>query len=159
MDTAKQDPMKAFRFQVELENNGTVVAAFSQFSGIKMDVDTIQVRAGNDNRGVQEYVPVLTRFAPITLTKGVIGNNQFLDWLFSVAAGVETGSSDKDLRRTINIIALNDKGKPGVTWSLKNAIPIGYELLPMDGGRSEMASESLTFAITGLSRTVHEEKK
>ena len=80
-----QEPFQAFRFLVEVENSGVVVAAFSQFSGVKMAVETIQARSGNDGRGVQEFVPVLTRFAPVTLTKGVIGDNDFLDWLFSAA--------------------------------------------------------------------------
>lgn len=151
----RKEPFKAFRFLVEMENSGVVVGAFSQFSGVKMEVDTVQARSGNDNRGVQEYIPVLTRFTPVTLTKGVVGDNDFLDWLFSAAAGPETGPSSDGLRRTLNIVALDDKGNPGVTWSLKNALPIGYELMPMDGSRSEVLSESLTFAITGMERVAH----
>lgn len=140
---------------VEVESGGAVVAAFSQFSGVKMEVDTVQARSGNDNRGVQEYIPVLTRFAPVTLTKGVVGDNDFLDWLFAAAASPESGPNGSKLRRTLNIVALDDKGNRGVTWSLKNALPIGYELMPMDGSRSEVLSESLTFAITGMERTTH----
>lgn len=147
-----QEPFKAFRFLVEVENSGAVVAAFTQFSGVKMEVETIQARSGNDGRGVQEYVPVFTRFAPVTLTKGVVGDNDFLDWLFSAAATANSGPTGSNLYRTINIVALDDQGNRGVVWSLKNALPIGYELAPMDGGRSEVLSESLTFAITGMER-------
>lgn len=147
------EPFKAFRFLVEVESSGAVVAAFSQFSGVKMEVQTVQARSGNDNRGVQEYIPVLTSFAPVTLTKGVVGDNEFLDWLFSAAAGPDSGPrGGGSLRRTINVVALDAKGKRGVTWTLKDAMPIGYELMPMDGGRSEVLSESLTFAITGMDR-------
>lgn len=152
MGITYQEPFKAFRFLVEVESGGAVVAAFSQFSGVKMEVQTVQARSGNDNRGVQEYVPVLTSFAPVTLTKGVVGDNDFLDWLFAAAAGPESGPNGVGLRRTLNVVALDDKGNRGVTWSLKNALPIGYELTPMDGGRSEVLSESLTFAITGMER-------
>lgn len=156
MGITYQEPFKAFRFLVEVENGGVVVAAFAQFSGVKMQVDTVQARSGNDSRGVQEYIPVLTRFAPVTLTKGVVGDNDFLDWLFSAAAGPQSGPSGSNLRRTLNIVALDEKGNRGVTWSLKNALPIGYELTPMDGGRSEVLSESLTFAITGMERKTHQ---
>ena len=97
----------------------------------------------------------MTSFAPVTLSKGVVGDNEFLDWLFSAAADSESGPTGKQLRRTINVVALDDRGRRGVTWSLKNAIPIGYELTPMDGGRSEVLSESLTFAITGMERINH----
>ena len=152
MGVTYQEPFKAFRFLVEVESGGVAVAAFTHFSGVKMTVDTVQARSGNDNRGVQDYIPVLTRFEPVTLTKGVVGDNDFLDWLFSAAAGPEAGPKGAGLRRTLNIVALDDQGNRGVTWSL----PIGYELTPMDGGRSEVLSESLTFAITGMERITHE---
>lgn len=155
MKITYQEPFRAFRFLVEVEHGGVIVAAFSQFSGVKMEVETLQVRSGNDNRGVQEQVPVFTKFAPVTLTKGVVGDNDFLDWLFSAAAGPNSGPSGGEMYRTLNIVALDDKGNRGVTWSLKNALPIGYELTPMDGGRSEVLSESLTFSITGMERKTH----
>ena len=79
MGITYQEPFQAFRFLVEVESGGAVVAAFSQFSGVKMEVDTVQARSGNDSRGVQEYIPVLTRFDPVTLTKGVLGDNDCLD--------------------------------------------------------------------------------
>ena len=155
-----QEPFQSFRFLVEVENQkGAVVAAFSQFSGDNMTVETVQARDGGDNRGVQQVIPVLTRFEPVTLTKGVVGDNAFLDWLFSAAAGVSTGPRGGDeLYRTLNVVALDARGERGVTWSLKNALPIGYSLTPMDGGRSEVLAESLTFAITGLERKTNPPK-
>ena len=148
-------PFQAFRFLVEVESAGVVVAAFTQFSGVRLQVDTLQARSGNDDRGVQEYVPTLTKFEPVTLTKGVVGDNEFLDWLFSAAASANSGPRGGSLRRTINVVALDDRGRRGVTWSLKDALPIGYELTPMDGSRSEVLSESLTFAVMGLERKTH----
>ena len=147
------EPFRAFRFLVEVEGSGVVVVAFSQFSGVKMEVETVEARSGNDDRGVREYIPVLTRFAPVTLTRGVVGDNEFLDWLFAAAAGSGAGpAGGANLYRTINVVALDDQGNRGVTWTLRDAMPIGYELAPMDGGRSEVLSESLTFAIAGMSR-------
>ena len=145
-------PLKAFRFLVEVD--GDAVGAFTQFSGIRMEVQTISARSGSDIRGVQETVPVMTRFEPITLTKGVIGNNEFLNWIFAAAASTHTGATGVNLYRTINVIALDDAGRRGVIWSLKDAMPIRYELSPMDSTRSEVLTESVTFAIHGMERTV-----
>ncbi|MBO4419363.1 MAG: phage tail protein [Oscillospiraceae bacterium] len=145
-------PLKAFRFLVEVE--GDAVGAFTQFSGIRMEIQTIQARSGNDIRGVQDIVPVMTRFEPVTLTKGVIGDNSFLNWIFAAAASVNTGPTGVRLRRTINVIALDDMGRRGVIWSLKDALPIRYELSPMDSSRSEVLSESVTFAVLGMERNV-----
>ena len=51
------------------------------------------------------------------------------------------------------VIALDQRGEPAVGWILQGAMPIGYELDPMDSSRSEVLTESITFAITGLERT------
>ena len=145
-------PLTAFRFLVEVD--GDAVGAFTQFSGIRMEVQTIRARSGSDIRGVQEIVPVMTNFEPVTLTKGVIGNNEFLNWIFAAAASTYTGPTGVNLYRTINVIALDDEGNRGVIWSLKDAMPIRYELSPMDSSRSEVLSESVTFAVRGMERTV-----
>ena len=148
-----QEPIQAFRFLVRVDGSDEISAAFSRFSGIKMEVETIQFRSGNDGRGVREATPVFTSYAPVTLSKGVVGDNQFLDWLCSASASVHTGPTGDRLRRTIDVITLTDKGVPGVIWTLQDAMPIGYELSPMDGSRSEVLTESITFTFTGMKRT------
>ena len=150
------DPLQSFRFRffIQLGSGKPVSAAFSSFSGIRMKVETISHRDGDDMRGVQPGVPVLTRFQPVTLSKGVIGDNELLEWLLAASAGYETGPTGKDLKRDIDVIAVNDMGEDAVTWTLKNAMPIGYEMSPMDGSRSEVLMESVTFYIEGMRRTV-----
>ena len=145
-------PLKTFRFLVEVD--GKAVGAFTQFSGIKMEIRTIQARSGSDIRGVQEFVPVMTSFEPVTLTRGVIGDNEFLDWIFSAAASKHTGPTGVRLMRDISVIALDDVGRRGVIWTLQDAMPIRYELSPMDSARSEVLSESVTFGVGGMERTV-----
>ena len=38
-------------------------------------------------------------------------------------------------------------------WTLSQAMPMGYELSELDGRRSEVLMESVTFALTGLKRS------
>ena len=149
----KNGPLTAFRFLVEVD--GKEVGAFTQFSGIKMEIQTIRVRGGSDARGVQDYVPVMSSYSPVTLTRGVVGSNEFMDWIFSAAASMNSGPSGSNLRRTLDVVALDDAGQRGVTWTLKDAMPVGYELSPMDSSRSEVLTESVTFAFTGVERTVN----
>ncbi len=146
------DPLTSFRFLVEID--GKPVGAFSQFSGISMQTQTIQARSGNDIRGVQEYIPVLTTFKPVTLSKGVIGDSQLLKWMFDAAASDSAGPKKANLRRTISVIALDEKGQEAVIWTLKNAMPIAYELSPMSSTSSEVLTENVTFAIQGVDRTL-----
>lgn len=152
------EPIQGFRFLIQVGNNAGISAAFTSFSGVKMRVDTIQSRDGDDNRGVQEYIPVLSRYEPVTLSKGVVGDNEFLDWLLSASADLTAGPTGNDLRRTIDVITLDARGSHAVTWTLKDAMPIGYEMAPLDSSRSEVLMESLTFAITGMKRTAQPPK-
>lgn len=148
------DPIQSSYFLIQVGNSQGISAAFSRFSGIKMEVETIQGRSGNDIRGVKEHTPVFTSYAPVTLSKGVVGDTEFLNWVFSACASEFIGPSEHNLRRTIDVIALDSSRKPRATWTLLGAIPIGYELSPMDGNRSEVLTESLTFAITGVKRAM-----
>lgn len=147
------EPIQAFRFLIRVDGSEKISAAFSKFSGVKMEVETLQYRSGEDSRGVKEYTPVFTSYTPVTLSKGVVGDNEFLDWMLSASADVHTGPTGKNLRRTIEVVTLNERGNPGVIWTLQGAMPIGYELAPLDGSRSEVLTESITFAITGMKRT------
>ena len=146
------EPFRAFRFLVEVENNGVIAAAFSQFSGVKIDVQSVPGRTGDEPRGVQSGVRVFTSFAPVTLTKGVVGDSEFLEWLFASVSGVHSGPNGKNMNRTLNVVALDEFGRRGIVWTLYGASPIGYELTPMDGGRSELLSESLTFSVSAVER-------
>lgn len=151
------EPIQTFRFLIRVGDSEEISAAFSRFSGVRMEVETIQTRDGDDRRGVKAYTPVMTTYAPVTLSKGVVGDNEFLDWILSASAGVHTGPTGNDLRRTLDVITLNERGKRGVTWTLQGAMPIGYELAPLDGSRSEVLTENITFAITGMKRTTEAE--
>lgn len=146
--------MLAFRFLIRVGAGEQSVARFAGFSGVSMNVETVESRDGSDIRGVREYIPVMTRYEPVTLSKGVIADDGFMDWLLSVSPDLERGPTGKTLRQDIDVVALNDKGKDAVIWTLKDAMPIGYQMAPLDASRSEVLMESLTFAITGMRRTV-----
>lgn len=153
----KPDPLRAFRFLVEIEADGQkpIAAAFTQFSGVKMQVETVKVRTGAEHRGVMSGVPALTSFQNVTLKRGVIGDNEFLQWILSVGPGSTrsaTGGSGR--RRTINVVAVDEYGRRAVTWSLINAMPVAYELDGMDSMNSEVLSETLEFSIGGFIREV-----
>lgn len=155
-DSNYTEPLKAFRFLVEVESDGNkLVAAFSQFSGVKMQVDTVKARSGADPRGVMDSIPALTHFQNVTLTRGVIGDNQFLEWILAAAPGATEAPTGKNKYRTINIIALDDKGQRAITWSLFTALPVAYELGPMDSTQSAVLSEMIEFAIGGFKRVTH----
>ena len=148
-------PFVAYRFLVKIEGEKDVKGAFTSFSGIKMSNQMVQARVGNEPRGVKDNYPGITEYQHVTLSKGVIGDNEFLNWLFgSTSPDLLTGPQGNKAYRNLMIIALNDKGEEGIIWTLLNAIPAGYQLAPMDASRSEVLTEEIEFAISGVKRTV-----
>ena len=147
-----KDPLTTFRFLVEVESANTIVAAFTSFSGVSMKVDMVSYRPGSEGRGVTDDIPALTSFEPVTLTRGVIGDNDFLEWIQSVAPGTTEAATGKSMFRTINVVALDDRGNRAVTWSLMDAIPVAYTLGAMDSANSSVLSESVQFKIGGFKR-------
>ena len=151
----KQEPLASFRFIVEIGGN-KVVAAYRKFSGIKFSVDMVKARSGDDVMGVMSNVPALTNYQNVTLEQGVVGDSDFVDWIYSVTPDGGTPPSGSSVFRTIDIVALNGRGQRAVTWYLYNAVPVAYELSPMDGMISEVLSESVEFSFSGFSRTANQ---
>ncbi|GHU57897.1 phage tail protein [Clostridia bacterium] len=154
---SREDPLASFRFIVEIQSdNGTkVVAAYSKFSGVKIKIDTVEARSGSDTRGVMDGVPALTHYENATLEQGVVGESSFVDWIYSVTPNGYTPPENDGIYRTVDITAVNSRGQRAITWSLFNAVPVAYELSPMDGMKNEILSESVEFAFSGFTRTVH----
>jgi phage tail-like protein len=151
------EPLTAFRFLVEVEHEGSqVVAAFSGFSGVKMRVKSVDYRSGSESRGVLDAIPALTSFENVKLTRGVIGDDGFLDWILSTASGTEEPPTGKDMARTINIAALDSKGRRTISWVLFDAVPVAYELGEMDAMTSAVLSETIEFGIGGFMQEVYE---
>lgn len=152
------EPFKAYKFLVEVENPGgnVIVAAFSAFSGVRMKVDVMRGRVGTEARGVYGNTPGLTSFENVTLTKGVVGDNEFLDWILSVAASDVAPPTGQNMRRSITVVALTDQNKRGVEWKLINCLPVGYSTSQLNAGQSSLLTETIEFAIEGFKRTVKE---
>lgn len=150
-DVFGHDPLLGCRFIVEDDSSG-VVAAFSQFSGIRMEVQTLASRYGDDSKGYREYIPVMTTVAPITLSRGVIGDTSFLDWIFSCTAGLREDDHYGDDKRNLMLVALDERGERKMAWLLQDALPIGYELSPMSADTSQVLTESVTIQVVKVQR-------
>lgn len=152
------DPYRAFRFRVKvggigyLDVGGSTVGAFSQCSGVKATNHVLRVRTGADARGVQGIVPTTVEYSNLTLSRGVISSNDFLDWVFDCMPGYATGPI-LATRKTIDIVVLDEKGEEGVTWTLHGAYPVSYELTGLDASDNGVLMESLEFAYAGLTRS------
>jgi phage tail-like protein len=137
----RNDPYKAFNFLVEID--GVARAAFSEVSGLESETAVIEYRTGNDN--AIRKLPGLTKFANITLRRGVTQDPELWNWRKSIVEG------NPD-RRNGSIILLDDQRNPVVRWNFRNGWPCKWEGPALNAKANEVAIETLEIAHEGLER-------
>jgi len=142
-------PYRVFRYRVDID--GIARGGFSEVSGMNLSVDPIEYREGADLRNTPRKYPGLTKFGNISLKWGVSDDQDFIDWIKTVApdnAANPTGIQRKD----VTVFLIDDAGNPGVSWQLINAWPVGYNVPDLSGLGGDIAIESVELCCEGLMR-------
>jgi len=138
-------PYPSYNFKVSVTNvdtGETVSGAFSEASGLTVDVQPIEYRDGTDDTTVRK-VRGLRKLSNITLKRGITGHFGFWQW---VLAGVE---GDVD-RQQGYIALLNEDRVEVMRWNFKQAWPTKYTGPSLNAKNNEIAMETLELAIEDL---------
>ena len=139
----RDDPFKAFNFLVEIE--GVARAAFSEVSGLESETAVIEYRVGSEKVNWVRKLPGLTKFANITLRRGVTQDADLWNWRKSVVEG----SID---RRNGSIVLLDDKRNEVVRWNFRSGWISKWEGPTLNAKTNEVAIETIEIAHEGLER-------
>ncbi len=140
-----QWPIPKFHFSVEI--GGTSVG-FQEVSGLSMETQFIEYRAGNDSTFLTQKIPGLKKNGNITLKKGMFhGDELFWHWWNDVQV-------NKERRETVIINLLDEEGNPLFTWTVNNAFPIKFSAPDLKSDANEVAIESLELAHEGIVQTL-----
>src|SRR5258708_20042619 len=82
MPDVRNDPYGAFNFLVEID--GIPKAAFSDVSGLDMEIDVIDYRTGGDALHARK-LPGLVKYNNIVLKRGITLDHSLWDWIRKVA--------------------------------------------------------------------------
>jgi phage tail-like protein len=134
-------PVSAFHFQVEW--GGTRIG-FTEVSGLSIELQTIDYRAGDSLEYQVTKMPGIPQFSNITLKRGIFkSDNEFFQWLNTVKL------NDIE-RRDLTISLLNESHEPVTTWKVKDAFPTKVEGPTLNSTGNEAAVESIELAHEGL---------
>jgi phage tail-like protein len=129
------------RFFIEI--GGSVVAAFSECSGVSVDIEKQVYQEGGVND--QQRISLgQTSFSDITLKRGLTNSPAFTHW-FS-----ELFKAESTPRRNVTIMTFNQAGIIMRSWTLIGAIPVGLKLPSLEADGDTVAVEELTLAFEGL---------
>lgn len=148
MAELRERPYGRFNFLVSWDglDAKSVQAGFMEVSGLGVDIQVAEYRAGNYKSNAPIKITGLHKVSDVTLRRGVIGSLDLQEWLDEVRNG------SQDQLRTVTITLLSEqRASVAQEWRLINARPINYrgpELNAQSSG--EVAVEEFTLACEGI---------
>jgi phage tail-like protein len=145
-DTGKEQsttvwPLPKFSFAVKI---GDATMSCQEVSGLDMEVQPIEYRAGDSKDFSVVKMPGIKKFSDVTLKKGMYkGDNKMFDWFaLNIMNTIE--------RKVVTISLLDETGKELFIWTLNNAFPIKVTGTDLKSTGNEVAVETIVLAHEGL---------
>jgi phage tail-like protein len=140
---ARNDPLAAFNFLVAIDN--IAEAAFSEVTGLEVEITAIEYREGADKLLTVRKLPGLAKYTNIVLKRGFTADLKLWQWIKSVLDG-------NVQRANVNITLLNNQRLPVVKWHVREAWPCKYEGPDLNAKANDIAIETLELCHEGFER-------
>ena len=141
---ARQDPLRNFRFRLEID--GIQAAEFSEVIIGDTTVDVIEYREGTEASHVRK-LPGLHKFANVTLKRGITTSLELVTWHREILQG-QTAQA----RRQVVIIVADESGADQARFVVTGAWPAKYDVSDLNGKGNEVFIELLELANEGIER-------
>jgi phage tail-like protein len=143
MPRRSQDPVRNFRFQLQIDN--ITAAGFAECTGLQMETKVFEYKEGGNNTTTLKF-PESTSYTNIILKRGVTSSNELLEWQLDVAHG-KTG---RPQQRKVAIVLQDEKGTAVRRWNLVRPFPSKWVGPDMKALGNEIAIESLEIVHEGF---------
>jgi len=144
---ARNDPLRNFRFRVEIDN--VARAGFAEVSIGAITTEAIDYREGTDPPHVRK-LSGLTKYGNVTLKSGLTvgaGALELFHWYRDIVAGQLAQS-----RRRVVVVVQDESGQDQARFVLSDAWPVKYETSPLSARSNEVIIETLELANEGIER-------
>ena len=134
-------PHPRTNFLVEIQ--GLDAAGFSEVSGLSVEIEVIEYRAGDERSAKPRKIAGISRCPPIVLRRGITDSSALWEWHKSALEGRPD--------RRDGVITLLDAGRePVQRWRFRAGWPSRYEGPTLDARGNEVAIETLEIVHEGL---------
>jgi len=138
----RQDPLRNFRFRVEIE--GIQTAGFSEVQIGATAFDVIEYREGTDPTHVRK-LPGLTKYGNIILKRGITKSLELYQWHRQIVSGQIN-------RKNVAIVVIDESGADQARFQVSEAWPVKYDPSDLNGKGNEVLIELLELANEGIER-------
>jgi phage tail-like protein len=143
---ARNDPLRNFRFRVEIDNIART--GFAEVSIGAITTDAVDYREGTDPIRVHK-LPGRTHYGNVTLKSGLTTGANALE-LYRWKADVTAGAVG--YRRQVAIIVQDETGQDQARFVVSNAWPVKYETSNLGAKGNDVIIETLELANEGIER-------
>lgn len=141
---ARQDPIRNFRFRLEID--GIQTAGFSEVHIGAATTDVIDYREGTDPPHVRK-LSGLTKYGNIILKHGMTNSLELFRWYRDIVDGQLANR-----RRQVVITVQDESGADQVRFVVSEAWPIKYDPTDLNARGNEVMIELLELANEGIER-------
>ena len=134
-----QDPLRGFRYLIELE--GITSGGFTRVKGLSREMKYESYREGGVNEYEHKLVTQVSH--PVVILERGLALDDLWKWALAAADGDVT-------RRTLRIRLKNEADEPAWAWQIENAVPVKWSASDLDAHSSQVVMESLELAHHGL---------
>ena len=134
-------PLPGFHFSVDF--GGTIINC-NEVSGLDMEVEVIEYRAGDDQTFSTQKMSGLKKTSDVTVKKGIFaGDQEYYTWFNEVAMNTPS-------RKDVTISLLDEEHNPVMTWKLLNTWPKKIDSPDLKSDDNSVAIETIEIAHEGL---------
>jgi phage tail-like protein len=141
---ARHDPLRNFRFRLEID--GIATASFSEVAIGGTTTDVIDYREGTDPAHVRK-LSGLTKYGNVTLKRGVTVSLELFEWHRRIVTGQLAAN-----RKNLVIIVLDEAGADTARYVVSEAWPIKYDPGDLNAVGNEVFIELLELVNEGVER-------
>ena len=131
------------RFSIEVD--GTILASFSDCSGLSATISTEKLEEGGSNHTTYKF-PGRADYSNITLKHGVTHSADLFNWFLKVLR------REPGIRKPVSIKLLNSQLEELQSWHFVDAFPVKWDGPSLQAGANSIAVESIELAHNGFLR-------
>jgi phage tail-like protein len=134
-------PLPAYNYRVTVLNEGAAtVIGFSQVTGLTVEYQPVTYKHGLSFAMGANIIPGMRQPIRLTLKKGLVKNNDFLQqWLGK--SNAEPFSSG--VKRDIQIDLCDEQGLAVISWTVIGALPVKLEGPTLEANSDQIAIASM----------------
>lgn len=132
-------PPVGFHFTVDFDDEVTEQEnenSFQSVSGLNVEMETESYVEGGENR-FEHTLPLRSSYSNVVLQRGLLKDSELIEWCR------DTFENMKVKPANLLISLLDKEHNPLVTWKLKHAWPVKWEVSDFDAGESALVVESI----------------